>query len=256
MIIDGAFSKIWLLDIARGTFTRASQLPGDQDRAEWMPDSIHVTFGADTSGTGDIRLFTDSVDGSGEPAPLLDVPEPASPLEWSPDGQSLLYLRIAGATAQDVWVFSAADKKRRPFLRSAANEWAATFSPDGHWVAYVSDESGRPEIYVRPFSGPGSKSQVSIDGGTAPVWSRDGREMFFAKGDTLFAAPVQFTPTFSSGAPKRLLSGPFSFDAYTVNYDVTPDGQQFLVPRSPLDAAPRQLELVLNWFEEVKRLAP
>lgn len=92
---------------------------------------------------------------------------------------------------------------------AAANETSASFSPDNRWVAYVSDESGPAQVYVRPVHGPG-RNQVSVDGGAAPVWSRDGRELYFAKGDTLFAAPVTLGETFSSGAVQRLFSGPYT----------------------------------------------
>jgi eukaryotic-like serine/threonine-protein kinase len=256
LVIDAAFSKIWVLDIERGTFTRASQLAGDQDRATWMPDSVRLTFGADAVGSGAVRLFSDTIDGTGAATLLFDGAESPSPLSWSPDGRRLLYRQISATTGQDVWVFSADDRTSTPFLQSPSNELSATFAPDGRWVAYVSDESGRAEVYVRPFPGPGTRSQVSIDGGSAPVWSRDGRELFFAKGDTLFATAVSLGKAFRSGAVQRLFSGPYSFDAVTVNYDVTPDGQRFLVPRTPVHSPPRQLELVLNWFEEVTRLAP
>jgi WD40 repeat protein len=256
VVIDAAFSKIWVLDVERGTFTRASQLAGDQDRAAWMPDGVHVTFGADTVGSGAVRLFSDAIDGTGTATLLFDGSESPSPLSWSPDGRWLLYRQISATTGQDVWVFSAADRTSTPFLQSASNELSATFSPDGRWVAYASDESGRAEVYVRPFRGAGRRSQVSIDGGTAPVWSRNGRELFFAKGDTLFTTAVTVGASFKSGAVQRLFSGPYSFDAVTVNYDVAPDGQRFLVPRTPVHSPPRQLELVLNWFEEVNRLAP
>jgi eukaryotic-like serine/threonine-protein kinase len=255
VVIDAPFSKIWVLDVERGTFTRASQLPGDQDRAAWMPDGIHLSFGADPEGTGAVHLFTDRSDGAGKAKMLFESRESPSPLNWSPDARKLLYRRIGAATGQDVWIYSADDRSSTPFLESAANEWSAAFSPDGRWVAYVSDESGRAEVYVRPFAGSG-RHQISIDGGTAPVWSRDGRELFFGKGDTLFATAVSLDGAFTSGAVRRLFSGPYSFEEVTVNYDVAPDGQNFLVPRSRVDSAPRQLELVLNWFEEVSRLAP
>jgi hypothetical protein len=111
-------------------------------------------------------------------------------------------------------------------------------------------------VYVRPFQGTGSRTQVSIDGGTAPVWSRNGHELFFAKADTLFTAPVTLGRTFTSGPAHRLFSGPYSFDEVTVNYDVAPDGQRFLVPRNQIDSAPRQLEIVLNWIEELKQKVP
>ena len=249
-VIDGAFSKIWVLDVERGTFTRASQLAGDQDRAAWMPDGLHLTFGADTKGSGVTRFFVDRFDGTGSAALLFDGAVSPAPFSWSPDGRRLLYREIGGSTGQDVWLYSVDDRTLTPFLRSAANEWSAAFAPDGRWVAYVSDESGRAEVYVRPFAGSG-RSQVSIDGGTAPVWSRDGRELFFAKGDTLFAAAVMTGGTFTGGAVRRLFSGPYSFEEVTVNYDVAADGQHFLVPRSRVDSAPRQLELVLNWSGEL-----
>jgi len=256
MVIDAAFSKIWVLDVERGTLSRASQLPGDQDRAEWMPDGVHLTFGADTTGTGRVRLFTDRFDGSGTASLLFESSDSPSPISWSPDGHSLLYRQIGEATGQDVWVYSTGDRRSAPFLQSAANEWSAAFSPDGRWVAYVSDESGLAQVYVRPFPEPGTRTQVSIEGGTAPVWSRNGRELFFAKGDTLLAAAVTTGRTFTSGAVRRLFSGPYSFEEVTVNYDVTPDGKHFLVPRRTVDSAPRQLELIVNWLEELNRLAP
>jgi Tol biopolymer transport system component len=177
-------------------------------------------------------------------------------LSWSPDGRVLLYQQIGATTGQDVWVHSADKQTSTPLLQTPANEWSAAFSPNGRWVAYVSDESGRADVYVRPFPGPGSRTQVSIDGGTAPVWSRDGRELFFAKEGALFATSVTLSGVFTSGPVRRLFSGPYSFDEVAVNYDAAPDGQHFLVPRSRIDSAPRQLELVLNWFDEVNRLAP
>jgi hypothetical protein len=249
VVVDGAFSKLWVLDVERGMLTRASQVPGDQDRAAWMPDSARLTFGADTTGRGTTRLFVDRFDGAGTPAVLLDGTESPSPYSWSSDGRRLLYREIGAATAQDVWLYSADERSATPYLQGTANEWSASFSPDGRWVAYVSDESGRAEIYVRPFAGSG-RTQVSIDGGTAPVWSRDGRELFFTKGDTLFAVPVKLNPAFTSGAVQRLFSGPYNFEEVTVNYDVSVDGQRFLVPRSRVDP-PRQVELVLNWFGEL-----
>ncbi|MFN2447081.1 MAG: protein kinase [Vicinamibacterales bacterium] len=254
--IDGAFSKLWVLDVERGIFTRASQLAGDQDRSQWTPDGRQVTLGVDTTGSGTVRLFTDSTDGTGGATVLVDSAPAVHALDWSPDGRRLLYGQTGATTARDVWIYSSDDRTSRPFLENPPNEFSASFSPDGRWVAFVSDESGRAEVFVRPFAGPGSRTQVSVDGGTAPVWSRDGHELFFAKGDTLFTTAVSLGRTFTSGAVRRLFSGPYSFDEVIVNYDVAPDGQRFLVPRSRIDSAPRQLELVLNWFEELNRLAP
>jgi Tol biopolymer transport system component len=251
VVVDAPYSKIWVLDLERGTLTRASQLAGDQDRAVWMPDGVHLAFSADPTGSGAVRVYTDRFDGAGRAEVLVDAEVP-SPLSWSPDGRSLLYRQIGETTGQDVWIHSIDDKRSTPFLQSAANEWSASFSPDGRWVTYTSDESGRAEVYVRPMAGSG-QWQVSVDGGTAPVWSRDGREIFFGKGDTLFAVSVTPGDSFGSGAVRRLFSGPYTFDEATVNYDVSPDGQHFIVPRSRVVSAPRQLEVVLDWVEEVDR---
>ena len=260
VVIDAAFSKIWILDAERGTLARASQLAGDQDRAVWMPDGVHVTFGIDMTGRGEVSLLSHRFDGTGSGTLLFEGPESPTPLGWSPDGRRLLFRQTGATTAEDVWLYSVDDRTTTPFLQGPANETSASFSPDSRWVAYVSDESGAAQVYVRPMHGPG-RSQVSVDGGTAPVWGRDGRELFFAKGDTLFAAPVTLGETFSSGAVQRLFSGPYTFDVLavnylqTVNYDVAPDGQRFLVPGNQA-SAPHQLELALNWFDELKRLAP
>ena len=170
--------------------------------------AVHVTFGADTAGSGAVRLFSDKIDGTGSATrSLRRRRRPPLRSSWSPDGRRLLYRQIGATTGQDVWVYSADDRTLTPFLQSSSNELSATFSPDGRWVAYVSDESGRAEVYVRPFPGPGTRSQVSIDGGTAPVWSRDGRELFFAKGDTLFATAVSLGRTFTSGAVQASVLG-------------------------------------------------
>ncbi|HEX6162006.1 MAG TPA: hypothetical protein VFZ31_01485, partial [Vicinamibacterales bacterium] len=254
--IDAAYSKIWVVDVERGTMTRASQLAGNHERAEWMADGTHITFGADPAGSGKYRLFSDRVDGTGSATLLFDSDVSSTPLDWSPDGKWLLYRQTAAATGHDLWIYSPADGTSTPFLQTPADESLAVFSPDGRWIAYASDESGRTEVYVRPFPGRGTRTPISVDGGTAPLWSRDGRELFFARGDTLFVVPVTPGAAFKSGAARRLFSGPYGFDDVYLNYDIAPDGQHFVMPRSRVDAAPRQLELVLNWFDELNRLAP
>jgi eukaryotic-like serine/threonine-protein kinase len=257
VVIDAPFSKLWVLDVERGTFARASDVPGDQDRGTWMPDGVHMTFSADSTYSRALRLlYSERIGGTGGATLLFDGAQSPSPLSWSPDGQWLLYGEFGRATSEDIWVFSAAERKSRPLLQSPANEFSARFSPDGRWVAYASDQSGRAEVYVRPFSGAGTRHQVSFDGGVDPVWSADGRELFFTNGNALYAAAVTLGEEFRGGAPRRLFSGPYAFGELPMNYDAAPDGQHFVVPRSRTEPAPRQLELVLNWFEEVQRLVP
>ena len=142
-----------------------------------------------------------------------------------------------------------------PFLRGPANESSATFSPDGRWVAYVSDESGAAEVYVQPLLGPG-RTQVSVDGGSAPQHGHaTGASCFSRRATRCSAQPSRRGETFSSGAVRRLFSGPYTFDAVTVNYDVSPDREHFLVLGNQV-AAPDRLELVLNWFAEPQSAAP
>ena len=256
--IDGAFSKLWVLDVERGTFTRASQLAGDQDRAAWMPDGMHVTFGADTTGQRRGAAFSRTrFDGTGTATLLVDGLESPSPLSWSPDGRRLLYQADRRDHRSGRVGLFRHDRTSTPFLQTLANESSAAFSPDGRWVAYVSDESGRAEVLRaavsrawHPTSGFGRRRHG------AGVVARRPRALLCERGHALHDAG-QPRPTRSPAAPvRRLFSGPYSFDEVTVNYDVAPDGQHFLVPRSRVDSAPRQLELVLNWFEDVKRLAP
>ena len=135
------------------------------------------------------------------------------------------------------------------------------FSPDGHWLAYISDESGRPEIYVQPYPGPGGKWQISTEGGIEPAWNRNGRELFFRSGSKMMGVEVTTQPTFSAGKPKVLFEGQYlevQAGLMGTAYDVSPDGQRFLMIKSgeQAQAAPTQINVVLNWFEELKRRVP
>ena len=153
------------------------------------------------------------------------------------------------------------DRKAEPFLRTPFEEGGARFSPDGRWLAHVSNESGGPEVYVQPYPGPGGKWQISTDGGTEPVWNRNGRELFYRSGNRMMAVETTMQPSFSAGKPRMLFEGPYfttEFPNMTVSYDVSADGQRFLVVKET-DAASRsaaQINVVQNWTEELKRRVP
>jgi serine/threonine-protein kinase len=154
------------------------------------------------------------------------------------------------------------ERKPSSFLQTPFNESAPMFSPDGRWMAYGADESGRNEIYVRPYPGPGGKWQISADGGGAAVWNPSGRELFFRSGDRMMAVDVTTQPTFAAGKPRLLFEArqyvPNSLVGLRPNYDVSPDGQRFLMlkPTQQQETALTQIHVVLNWFEDLKRLAP
>ena len=145
-----------------------------------------------------------------------------------------------------------------PFLATEFNERAAMLSPDGNWLAYVSDWSGQDEVYVRPFPGPGGRRvQVSDQGGREPLWGPDGREVFYRDGDRVIAVAVETEPSFEIQAREVLFEGAYWGEVDRTSYDIHPDGQRFLMVEE-LDSreSRQQINIVLNWFEELKRLVP
>jgi serine/threonine-protein kinase len=221
----------------------------------WTPDGQRIAF----KGTGN-RLFWQPADGSAGTEALTksELAGNNVPGSWSPDGQVLTFMEINPNTGYDVYTLPLKDGKPQPFVQTPSLETAPRFSPDGHFIAYGSDESGRVEIYVRPYPGPGGKWQISSEGGMEPVWNPKGREIFYRSGNKMMAVDVTTQPAFSAGKPKMLFEGPYvptprSFP----DYDVSPDGQRFLMLKaSEQGQAPAQINVVLNWFEELKRRVP
>jgi len=147
-------------------------------------------------------------------------------------------------------------------VQGAFNAGAARFSPDGHWLAYVSDESERNEVYVRPFPEAGPRVAISATGGTQPAWSRDGRELFFRNGDQQLAVSISYSPRFVAGKPEVLFSRSIAQDASGVaydliaDYDVSMDGRRFVFPKyNPTPESGPKARVVLNWFATLRRLA-
>jgi Tol biopolymer transport system component len=171
-------------------------------------------------------------------------------MSWAPDGSALTFHERKPSGERDIWIVSPGSAPV-PFLLTPFDERSPRFSPDGKWLAYVSDESGRSDVYVQPFPGPGAKWLVSTDGGTDPVWSRDGRELFYRRGDDLMAVTVALQGDFSPGRPRRLFEARFDPADNGPNYDVSRDGAWFVMTRSDEGAVPGELNLVLNWFGEV-----
>ena len=188
-------------------------------------------------------------------------------MSWSSDGQLLAFLEINSTGQREIWVLRMVDRSvgsgqvrnAQPFLRTQFDETEPRFSPDGRWLAYTSNESGRFEIYVQPYPGPGGKWQVSTEGGLDPVWNPNGRELFFRSGDDMMAVDVATQPGFAAGKPRKLFEGKYERAPIPVaNYDVSGDGQRFLMlkPSEQAQAATTQINVVLNWFEELKRRVP
>jgi serine/threonine-protein kinase len=256
-IAQGQAADIWIWDLARQTLTRFTFDGGAN--SVWTPDGRRLVWG---SGGG---LYWQAADGTGTAERLAEGT--GAPYPVAPDGTRLV-LRMDGAgTGVDLAVL-ALDGKRQitPLIRTASNERNAEFSPDGRWLAYESDESGQSEIYVRPFPAvDAGRWQLSTAGGRKPLWARSGREIFYlALGGALLGVPVEAVgeASFRVGTPARLVEGryyaggPFG----TRVYDVSPDGQRFLMIKesSGADGTPLAPSIVVvqNWLEELKRLVP
>jgi Tol biopolymer transport system component len=223
----------------------------------WSPDGKFVAF-ASTGKNGNSNIYWRLADGSGGSQRLTAFGEYGHNVgSWSPDGQFLSFEEVNPTTNRDVWVFYLKDRKAEPFLHTQFNETAPEFSPDGRWLAYASDESGRYEIYVQPYPGPGGKWQISLDGGTEPRWARNG-EIFYRSGSKMMVVETATRGGFSAEKPKMLFEGRYMPTLATItNYDVTPDGQRFLmIKASEEKTSATQINVVLNWFEELKQKVP
>jgi Tol biopolymer transport system component len=246
-------TQIWLYDLGRETLTRLTFEGAANIGPLWTPDGKRIAY----KGTAN-RLFWQPADGSGSAEPMTssELSQNNVPGSWTPDGQSLAFTQ--DAATRKIWILPLKDGKPQPFGQGTSYETAPRFSPDGRWIAYDSRESGRDEIYVRPYPGPGGKWQISTEGGTEVVWNRNGREIFYRNGNKMIAVDITSEPTFSAGKPRQLFEGsyiptPLSFP----DYDVSPDGQRFLMLKAAEQtAAPAQINVVLNWFEDLKRRAP
>jgi serine/threonine-protein kinase len=243
--------QIWIYEMAEGTMVPLT-FEGHNYYPVWTPDGERVTFASETPNSVDIAWLRS--DGSGASEQLLANGRWNYPESWSPDGRHLLYRDQDPNVQRDIWVLTVDGASApRPFFQLPSQEESPEVSPDGHWLAYASDMSGRYEVYVSGFPEPGRRRQVSLDGGTEPVWSRDGNELFYRSGEALVAAAVETTPDFRVLAREVLFEGSYSLWPYHSNYDVLPNGQTFVMIK-PVEDESARLVVVLNWFEELRRL--
>jgi serine/threonine protein kinase len=249
--LQTGLADIWIVELDRNVETRLTTESWDMTSALWSPDGSRIVFSA----TEDVPPFLHFKDlDGGEPEILLPSRGTLQlAYDWSQDGRHILYGQRDPNTSFDLWVLPL-DGKREPvpFLQTPFKEMRAVFSPDGDWVAYASDESGRFEVYVRPFQGDGERRRVSTGGGYLPRWRRDGKELFYLTLDNrLMAVPGNWETGFEPGNPVALFSidtGPNT----RVPYDVAPDGQRFIVISAiPGEIAPPTV--VVDWTAELPR---
>lgn len=247
-IVVEAGGDLWTEDLSRGTFARLTSIGTVDGFLSWMPDGTHLVVRTTTG----MRII--DADGSGRSQPIAGTSAVDYPNSVSPNGQTLAFTKMA-ATG-DLFALSLRGEPRLvPILQTSAYEAGAQFSPDGRWVTYVSDESRQLQVYVRPFPAGERKLQVSTDGGTQALWNRNGREIFYRSGNRMMSVAVGTTPDLTLSAPRLLFDRRYALGTVTFpNYDVSPDGQRFVMVRD--ESASGHLNVVLNWQEELKQRVP
>ena len=254
---------IYVYDLRRGTFERLT-LDGGDGFPVWSPDGREVIYGSITAEEGRTMLYRQPVGRRGTPEVLSGGVDAVAqtarvsylPTSVSPDGEHLLFVSQHPTQGLDVLVLQLDGGTPEPFAATENSEVNGHFSPDGRWVAYLSDQTGRHEVYVRSFFGEEREWQVSSGGGDDPRWSPQGTELFYRKGPDLMSVSFTPEPDFEPQTPRLILRTDF-LNVPGMSFDISPDGRRFLVLR-PLeaDAPPRGLRVVTRWFEELERLVP
>jgi serine/threonine protein kinase len=246
---------IWINNVATSTLVRFTSEPLDEIYPQWTHDGARIAFGTRTG-----TIFWKPSDGSGAREELGRGEYARYPSSFSPDGTSMLFVEIHPSRRRDIWLMPLVGERRaRPVLSTDADEWGARFSPDGRWVAYVSDETGRDEIFIRPIDSAGGRKRLSSDGGIDPMWGPDGRELFFMRGDQLAVVALdgQLNPV---GRDRVLFAVPrfeeFQYDPATPDVDIMPDGEHFVFGLGTQSMSATRYNVVLNWFEELRKKLP
>ena len=250
--LQGPTQNLWIYDFTRSTMTTLPS-SGSSQAPRWTSDGRRLVYRSTRSGSR--TLYWRAADGSGEEERLTTSTALQTPGSISHDGSRLFFAAIMAGTGADIWSMSLVDRQQPPqaVLQTRFAESSPHISPDGHWIAYNSNESGRPEIYVRPFPGLGAKLLISTDGGAEPHWSPDGHELFYRKGDTMMGVTLSAGPPVSAGTPRVLFQGQYQIsDTGSGGYDVGPDGRFLMVEPTSMPRAATQITVVLNWFDEIR----
>ena len=254
--IAGDSPNIFLYDLAANNL---KQITTDANNAMpiWTPDGKRITFRSTKAGPWNV--FWENADGSGTVQQLTNSQFLSEPTSWSPDGKLLAFSEQNTVSRRDIWVLDMnGGRKAAPIIKTPADESVPRFSPDAHWIAYVSDESGRAEIYVQPYPTSGQKWQISTSGGREPVWSPSGSELFYREGKKMMVSDIKPAPSFSAAKPRVLFEGEYEGPlASRPNFDISPDGKRFLMLQAvDHGQSSAEIKIVSNWFDEIKRRIP
>jgi len=244
-------SDVWMVDVARGSSSRLTFDPSGEFMPIWSPDGNSIAFSSNRDGPSD--LYQMATTGTGQVEALLKSSAVKHPSDWSADGRFIVYASNDPKTSSDLWILPVGGGKATPFLQTEFGERLGRLSPDGRWMAYVSDETGTDEVYVRPFPASSGKWKISTAGGTEPRWRRDGKELFYLAADRkLMSVSVQAASTFLTSLPKVLFETRMSQNGLW-GYDVTPDGQRFVISLAAGESTPAPIHVILNWTAGLPR---
>jgi Tol biopolymer transport system component len=252
----GARQLLWIYDLNRG---RASPLTreGRVGTMVWTPDGKGLAFA--WSGSGQFNLYCQPADGSSPMKRLTTSENLQRPHSFTPDGAVLAFVEFNSQTLEDILLLDMKSGRITPFLNTKATEGWPAFSPNGHWLAYASDDTGQFEVWVRPFPGPGGIWKISTDYGCQPIWSRDGKQLFYRRPNQVWVADVRTDADFSASKPRLLFEKTgFLWGNPINNFDLWPDGQGFIMVRNEEGEPQSATDIIFvqNWFEELKRLVP
>jgi serine/threonine-protein kinase len=238
--------SVWVGDVAEGDLRRFIN-DGQSVSPAWRPDGLEIAFAF--SKAGPFNLFVKPIDGSAGPAPLIESPWNQFPTSWMPDASQLAFTEFQPLTGADIWVLDVATHQRRALVRTLFDETWARFSPDGRWIAYMSNESGRWEIYVRPSNGEGARIRVSASGGVWPCWSLDGRTIYFSANGRTMASAVKAIPELVAAAPVSVPGA----DAMVLAGGATASDRLLVRQAGAQMTGRAELRVVLEWFSELTR---
>jgi Tol biopolymer transport system component len=260
---DGDGGDIWITETARGTTSRLTfDTSQDNSSPVWSPDGSEIAFASRRAGKW--GLYRKRADNAGAEELLFESQSGNRPVHWSSDA-TIVFQTLETKTLQDLWTLSlSGDKRPTPWLRTPFGENEGRISPDGRFIAYMSNETGRYEVYVRPFPSGGGKWQISNEGGIFPVWRRDGHELFYLSLQALMVVGYQSAgATFETGGAKQVLEPRATSLGFPggggvhpfANFDISSDGQRILVARAPApdtDTGPSPIVVVTNWTAAIR----
>jgi Tol biopolymer transport system component len=243
-------SDLWVSDVARGSATRLTfDRPGPSS-VRWSPDGRKVAFVA--SANGHRRILLLNADGSGNPEMLVELPGTVTLDDWSPDGKILIYTHHGRQSGRGLWLMPlSGDRKPALVLNNAPGAGRVQqgrLSPDGRWLAYVSNETGRDEVYVQSLPTGNGKWMISYEGGSQPVWRRDGRELYYIRNRRqLMAVAIGGNAALEAGRPVALFEVPVE-----ASFEVTPDGRRFLIAATERQPEPEPVQILVNWLSAIQ----